>query len=126
MTRSFRVAELPQVHRPAGWKSPRERKARADQNRGTAAERGYDETWRRLRARKLAADPFCQCDACKASGVLELASVVDHIVPIAERPDLRLVWSNLRSMKKEHHDAHTARTRGIASSRETAHRLSTD
>jgi 5-methylcytosine-specific restriction protein A len=107
------MPELPQTHRPAGWKSPRERRQRADRERGSAKERGYDATWRRLRERKLTADPYCQCDACKASGAVVLATVVDHIVPIAERPDLRLVWSNLRSMAKAHHDAHTARTVGF-------------
>jgi 5-methylcytosine-specific restriction endonuclease McrA len=35
--------------------------------------------------------------------------VVDHIQSIAERPDLRMMWSNLRSGCKRCHDAHTAR-----------------
>jgi 5-methylcytosine-specific restriction endonuclease McrA len=34
--------------------------------------------------------------------------MVDHIQTIVERPDLRLVDANLRSLCKPCHDAHTA------------------
>jgi hypothetical protein len=51
------------------------------------------------------------------NGALVPADVVDHIEPIEERPDLRLTWSNLRSMAKTHHDRETARTRGFGRAR---------
>ena len=75
--------------------------------RTSAASRGYDAAWRRLREAKLSADPFCQCDECTRTGALLQATVVDHIIPISERPDLRLEWDNLRSMTKAHHDRRT-------------------
>jgi 5-methylcytosine-specific restriction protein A len=84
-----------------------------DADRGSSAQRGYDARWRKLRAAFLKQHPLCMCDECKAGELrVTAAEVVDHIQPIEERPDLRLAWSNLRSMSKQHHDAHTARTRG--------------
>lgn len=84
-----------------------------DQARGTSSERGYDAAWQALRAAYLRANPLCECDECQAGKLkATAATVVDHRISIAERPDLRLVWSNLRSMSKTHHDRHTARTRG--------------
>jgi len=35
---------------------------------------------------------------CDAEGRLTLTEMVDHIVPISVRPDLRLVWSNLQGL----------------------------
>lgn len=95
----------PPVHQPHGGAVAR-RNAH-DRWRGSAASRGYDATWRALRKAKLAADPLCWW--CLSEGILTAANTVDHIVPIAERPALRLVWSNLRSGCKPCHDAHTAR-----------------
>ena len=74
-------------------------KRRWDRENGTPAERGYDRAWRRLRAMKLLANPFCEIKqkCTDKSLVQQLANEVDHIIPIRERPDLRLVWSNLQS-----------------------------
>lgn len=91
------------------------RYAEIDRNRGKTAERGYDAAWRRLRGAKLARDPLCECDECQAGTIrVTAANVVDHRIAIEERPDLRLEWSNLRSMAKVCHDRHTARTQGFA------------
>lgn len=100
-------------HRPAGWLSDAQRRRDHDRQRPSAHKRQYDADWQKLRKQKLAADPLCECDDCQA-GVKRVtgANVVDHIEPIAERPELRLVWSNLRSMAKTCHDKHTAKTRG--------------
>ena len=89
-----------------------------DRQRGNATARGYDADWRALRAAYLAQHPLCECDDCQG-GALRVtpATVVDHRKPIAERPDLRLEWSNLRAMSKPHHDRHTARAQGFASRR---------
>ena len=95
-----------EVHRAA------DRRAQ-DAARGSTTERGYDWQWRKLRVAFLRAHPLCQCDECREGELLvTVAEVVDHREPIEDRPDLRLDWSNLRSMSKAHHDAHTARTRG--------------
>jgi 5-methylcytosine-specific restriction protein A len=95
----------PPIHQPHDGAAVR-RKAH-DQWRGSAASRGYDAAWRVLRRAKLAADPLCWW--CLHEGILTPANTVDHIVPIVERPELRLVWGNLRSGCKPCHDAHTAR-----------------
>lgn len=75
--------------------------------RGSAASRGYDRQWRKVRAAHLAREPLCRI--CKTSGIIEAATVVDHIQPIRERPDLRLDPSNLRSLCKTCHDRLNAR-----------------
>jgi 5-methylcytosine-specific restriction protein A len=87
----------------------------SDQLRGTAASRGYDKAWQQLRKLYLAEHPLCECDDCQAGTLLlTAAQVVDHRIPISERPDLRLSWMNLRAMSKTCHDRHTARTQGFA------------
>jgi len=101
---------------PGGGRCQAHQKAEArayDERRGSAASRGYDALWRRLRVQFLRQNPLCQCDDCAEGAIrMTLAEVVDHIIPIEERPDLRLDWSNLRAMSKRCHDRHTGRTRG--------------
>lgn len=84
-----------------------ESRARADQNRPSATARGYDAAWRRVRKDFLAAHP-----ACCATGCSQPATEVDHIESVAERPDLRLSWSNLRGFCKPHHSQRTGREQG--------------
>jgi 5-methylcytosine-specific restriction protein A len=102
------------VHKPRGQRDLKDLRRETDRKRPSASKRLYDTAWQKLRKRKLVADPLCQCDDCEAGAKrVTAATVVDHIVPIAERPDLRLDWDNLRSMSKTCHDRHTARTRGF-------------
>lgn len=76
---------------------------RRPDRRGSAASRGYDETWRRLRAWHLAANPLCAY--CRQADQLTLAEVVDHIKPFDGVGDpLRLDPGNLQSLCKRHHD----------------------
>lgn len=96
---------------------PLRRQGPSREGRGKTAERGYDGTWRKLRDAYLAQHPLCECDQCIEWKQITAAEVVDHRIPIAERPELRLEWSNLRAMSKQHHDMHTARTRGFGRSR---------
>ena len=70
---------------------------------GSAAARGYDAVWRRLRNAKLDADPLCEL--CRPKIVR--ATVLDHIVSFREKLELRLEWSNLRSLCKPCHDSRT-------------------
>lgn len=65
--------------------------------RGTTRERGYGTDWELLRKYKLSVDPFCQIRNPIAECGGKIAVEVDHIIPISERPDLRLVLSNLQS-----------------------------
>ena len=85
--------------------------AARDAHRGTPAERGYDRTWRTLRKQKLLANPFCELrtHCAHLSITQQVAREVDHILPIHERPDLRLAWTNLRSACKRCHSARTMR-----------------
>lgn len=74
-----------------------------DKGRGSAAARGYDAAWKRCRRLFLAANPWCE-----AHGAPCVALEVDHKESIAERPDLRLSWSNLRGLCKSAHSRRTA------------------
>lgn len=64
--------------------------------------------WKRLRLRKLASSPFCECDDCRARGERVRATDVDHIVSRYLCPDLSLEWSNLASLAHGHHSRKTA------------------
>ncbi|BAI72671.1 HNH-family nuclease [Azospirillum sp. B510] len=94
----------PPMFRSPGWKTPQQKRKAHDQARGSASSRGYDSDWRKLRARFLKAHPLCCVTGCG-----ERATDVDHIQGVRERPDLRLEWSNLRSMCHPHHSKRTAR-----------------
>ena len=60
-----------------------------DSGRPPASRRGYDRDWRRRRAAFLADHPYCVRDG-------ETATVVDHIVPLAEGgPDDESNWQSL-------------------------------
>jgi hypothetical protein len=87
----------------------RERKRLIDTKRANSTRRGYDGAWRALRTEFLAANPLCSEDGCRLP-----ATDVDHIRAVRDRPDLRLIWSNLRSFCHVHHSRHTARTQGFA------------
>jgi len=80
-----------------------------DQLRGSAAKRGYDRVWQRVRADHLRQEPLCRF--CAQDGRVTPAEVVDHIEEIARRPDLRLNHGNLRSLCKECHDRRTGQAR---------------
>lgn len=79
------------------------RPVRRMDTRPSAARRGYDQKWRRIRAMFLKKHPSCV--VCGAP-----ATEVDHVLPLAEGGTNE--WSNLRSMCKSHHSQHTARSGG--------------
>jgi 5-methylcytosine-specific restriction enzyme A len=64
--------------------------------------------WRRLRKKKLAANPICECGCGKK------ATVVHHKIDRQLRPDLALDWDNLESVTKPCHDRETAKRRAKA------------
>lgn len=90
----------PPKHRPNSDSSKQ-----YDKTRLSASKRGYNRTWRRLRKQYLSLNPFCLF--CKPK--LVPATEVDHIIPISERPDLRLATHNLRGLCKPCHSRRTAR-----------------
>lgn len=100
----------PRLVRPG--RSERARKAAIDRRRPSAARRGYDAAWRRFRRYHLdVIEPLCRF--CRERGLIVAAEVVDHIISIEERPDLRLDHNNLRSLCKRCHDERTAAEQGF-------------
>lgn len=95
----------PPIHSPP-HASPAANRKTHDIWRGSSASRGYDNDWRIARLDHLKSHPLCVW--CHRDGRVTAATVVDHIKPIVDRPDLRLDPSNFRSLCKPHHDAHTA------------------
>lgn len=75
--------------------------------RPSAAKRGYDATWQKLRESVLAAEPACRY--CQEMGITEPAEHVDHIIPLHVRPDLRLEPTNLQPLCPECHNSVKAR-----------------
>ena len=66
-------------------------------DRGTRQERGYDNDWIKLEARKKEANPFCE--QCEREGRIVPTDQVHHIVAFKGRDDpLRLDWDNLESL----------------------------
>jgi len=81
---------------------------KAQEQRPTAAARGYGRRWRiaskaYLRAHPIAVDYFGEHD-----GKVYLAEVVDHIIP--HRGDMKLFWdsNNWQGLTKADHDRKTA------------------
>jgi 5-methylcytosine-specific restriction protein A len=55
---------------------------RYDEQRGSAAERGYDHHWKRFRLRYLAKHPLCV--RCEEQGRLTPATLIHHVVPLKD------------------------------------------
>ena len=87
-------------HRAESYRRP------ADRHRGTPAQRGYDHRWRKVRHWYLRREPLCE--DCLDEGIVNAEHLeVDHIIPIAVRPDLRLNVDNLRTLCRQHHKRKT-------------------
>ena len=73
--------------------------------RPSAPERGYDATWRKLRAIKLKRNPLCQW--CLEHDVYIKATLVHHIHEVQYYPEERLsidnLWSSCHSCHEQHH-----------------------
>jgi hypothetical protein len=70
--------------------------------RQSPTERGYDVVWEKARAKHLRAEPYCRM--CAMKGKLVKAVLVDHVIAIRQRPDLRLNPRNFMSLCQPHHD----------------------
>ncbi len=91
----------PQTLKGAGAGRPEGIGDLAERQRGSAARRGYDQDWRRLRLVKLARDPLCE--HCEARGQVTPAVEVDHVRRFRRRDGsidhrLRLDMKNLQSL----------------------------
>jgi 5-methylcytosine-specific restriction protein A len=90
-------------------KHRKQREQAQEQQRGSAAKRGYGRAWQKASKAFLRAHPLCQCSECDDGRKrVTAATVVDHNIP--HRGDMRLFWdsSNWQSMSKPCHDAKTA------------------
>lgn len=67
-----------------------------DTARGTAAERGYDATWAKVRAIYLSQHPLCE--ECLKVNKIVPSKIPHHIKPIHKYPDLRLDMNNLKAL----------------------------
>ena len=78
---------------------------RREKRRLSAHKRGYDKDWYELRTLFIRQNP--NCCKCEKPG-----TDVDHIQSVADRPDLRLEWSNLRTLCKSCHSRRTVMDQG--------------
>lgn len=77
-----------------------------DQRRGSACKRGYDSEWQRFRLWFLKAHPLCEEPGCH-----EIATEVDHIVPLAQG-GAHCSEANSQGLCKAHHTSKTNRENG--------------
>lgn len=100
------MAKRPPRHEPkyCGDTTPGQR---YDQSRKSAAARGYDHRWRKIRRAHLNKYPLCA--ECKRNGIVRLANEVDHIRPHRGNIDLFFDMDNLQSLCKSCHSSKTAK-----------------
>lgn len=67
--------------------------AKSGKYRGSPRERGYDARWDRLSVAFRKRNPFCLW--CAQAGRDTLTDLVDHMIPVVDRPDLKHEWDNL-------------------------------
>jgi len=80
----------------------KQEKKRHDATRKNSYQRGYDKQWQKVRKAKTNNDPLCE--ECLKHGKIIPVEVVHHVIPISERPDLRLAIWNLMSLCTMHHE----------------------
>jgi 5-methylcytosine-specific restriction endonuclease McrA len=78
-----------------------------DAKRGNARERGYSSYWDSYSKRFLKTNPLCK--RCADLGIVEVANVVDHIIPIQSANDPNF-WNpaNHQSLSYKCHSIKTA------------------
>lgn len=72
----------------------------------SAAERGYTRRWHTYRNAYLRSNPLCA--GCLERGRTTAATVVDHIIPAVDAPDLFYTASNHQSLCRSCHAVKTA------------------
>lgn len=109
--RACRWLRCPEITRdPSGYCLEHRARARRpydralDEKRGSARERGYDTKWDKFREWFMQQPGNQYCHRCFKQGEIVKAEVVHHIIPVSERPDLRLVSSNCQSLCRECHE----------------------
>lgn len=95
----FRMKQAPQRElatvTPGSWRTSTQ----------SAADRGYDHAWRKMRRLFLMANPLCVI--CQAQGRVTPANVVDHIIPHRGDRERFDDPDNLQALCKPCHDRKT-------------------
>lgn len=89
------------VSTPAPMAVAAQKIAKVGRFRGSPIDRGYGPKWDRLSIAYRKRHPFCEW--CEQEGKDTLADLVDHMIPVQDRPDLVLDWKNLWSLCTFHH-----------------------
>jgi 5-methylcytosine-specific restriction endonuclease McrA len=95
---SFRRQSAPKLGAKEG-----ERVRKKEPFRGSRHERGYDAEWTKLAAKYKKAVRG-RCEECARRGYLAFCDVVDHMIPITDRPERRLDWNMLDALCHTHHN----------------------
>lgn len=100
--RSPHVCATPQcngvTHRRYCQRCEARRGRTTDEERPSAAKRGYGRAWRRLRRLKLARDPICEMAGCE-----EPAVDVHHRAPVRTSGRVLVSLDELQSLCHRHH-----------------------
>lgn len=96
------MASKPKSFRPSHLGTVQQSQRDYEARRGSARERGYTARWDRAAAAFKRDNPLCI--GCEAVDRVELASVVDHIIP--HKGDDALFWdqANWQACCTKHHD----------------------
>lgn len=91
--------------------NPKKRPWTPETNQGTRYKKAsswfyHSSEWKRIRAAKLAKNPYCECDQC--AGKMNPAHMVDHIKRIEEGGSMT-DFGNLQSMSNSCHARKSAR-----------------
>jgi HNH endonuclease len=84
------------VSQPAPLAVSAQKSMKIGRFRGNPADRGYDAKWTGISLRYRKLNPFCAW--CDQDGRVTLADLVDHIIPVRDRPDLVHDWKNIWSL----------------------------
>lgn len=91
----------------------REQQEQYDQQRGTAAQRGYDATWVAFREAFIGGETEGRsnslCWDCLDEGIVKRMKELHHVVKVADDPSRRLDEANVRPLCKRHHSIRTAK-----------------
>lgn len=98
----------PSTHKPHSNKTKAHKPK--EQERLSSTKRGYGYRWQQARAGYLAKHPLCVI--CKAKGLIEPATDLDHIIP--HKGDMELFWdrTNWQGLCGSCHSEKTAKEDG--------------
>ncbi|WP_075498370.1 HNH endonuclease [Moritella viscosa] len=107
------IPSCKQIATNKGRCAAHQRKERPKEHSRTSTTRNndiYNSTkWKRLRARKLKANPICE--ECLTYNVVTPTDIIDHVIEINDNSELAYCYSNLRSLCHSCHNTKTAKAK---------------